>query len=114
MATASQIYNIFVSSVISGLMNTTSKIQSDSDIEEVKTYGFRGQALAALCSLAKLEIWTRKSGEKVGKKVKYDENGDILSSEEILIKQPGTTVLISSLFLTLPVRRQELERTGSS
>ena len=81
MGTVSQIYNTYVSWLISGLMNTTSKILSDSDIEEVKTYGFRGQALAALCSLAKLEIWTRKSGEKVGKKVKFDENGLILSNE---------------------------------
>ena len=42
MATASLIYNQSVRLANSGLMSTTSKIKSDTDIEEVKTYGFRG------------------------------------------------------------------------
>ncbi|CAG0886003.1 unnamed protein product [Darwinula stevensoni] len=82
------------------LKHHTSKLKDFDDLLSVSTYGFRGEALSSLCALAKVTVITRHKDANVGAKLEYDHGG-------ILV---GTTVLLQSIFATLPVRYKELQR----
>ena len=91
---------------ISALKHYTSKLRQFSDLESVETLGFRGEALSALCALCDVEITTRHGSAEYAFKLKYDHNGKI-QSESIIARTIGTTVSLTNLFNTLPVRRKE-------
>lgn len=59
----------------------TSKITSHLDLAKVTTYGFRGEALAAVCAVADLAIMTKTANEEFGYTYTFDHNGNILSSK---------------------------------
>lgn len=107
-----------------GTRYATSKITSVEDILTVKTYGFRGEALASLCVISSLSLTTRVPGEQCAKLLDFDHNGNITtyptsgicdyradrcrtrpSSGEI-----GTFVVIRNLFKELPVRLAEAKK----
>lgn len=59
----------------------TSKISSYSDLEKVNTYGFRGEALGAICAVADLTITTKTSEDSIGYTINYDHDGQVLSTK---------------------------------
>ncbi|XP_061191290.1 mismatch repair endonuclease PMS2-like isoform X2 [Saccostrea echinata] len=91
------------------LKHHTSKLQDFTDLTNVATFGFRGEALSSLCALSSLTITTRHSDASVGTKLEFNHNGKI-KAKSPQPRQRGTTVLLQSLFSTLPVRHKEFQR----
>ncbi|KAG5999408.1 hypothetical protein E4U21_006858 [Claviceps maximensis] len=92
------------------LKHHTSKLSSYSDISSLRTFGFRGEALASLCALSELTITTCIESEvPKGYRLSFDGSGKLVSTA-LSAAQRGTTVSIEALFYKLPVRRRELER----
>lgn len=88
--------------------HATSKIRSSTDLIKVSTMGFRGEALASIASIAKVELVTRTADDKLGTKI-IVEGGDIISKEECGAPQ-GTTITVKELFFNTPVRYKFLKK----
>jgi len=80
--------------------HATSKIRSAGDLEQLSTMGFRGEALAALASISKLEIRTSDGNEACRIVL---EAGDVPRVESIA-RNRGTTIEAKSLFFNTPAR----------
>lgn len=93
--------------LLSTRRHSTSKIFLPEDLEEVRTYGFRGEALASIAAVAQLEIRTRRREEELGFSL-YSEPGKEPSIEPISI-DPGTQVFVKNLFYNTPARRKFLK-----
>ncbi|KAI8090250.1 uncharacterized protein B0P05DRAFT_329885 [Gilbertella persicaria] len=92
------------------LKHYTSKLNSFEDLEKVYTFGFRGEALSSLCSLAQLTVMTAtKEQAPMGMKLEYDQNGNLCSKTPIS-RTVGTTIQLNNLFHSLPVRLSEFKR----
>lgn len=91
------------------LKHCTSKLRDFDDLESLGTLGFRGEALSSLCALADVEITTKHTGADLATRLSYDRGGNIVS-EEVVARQPGTTVSLKKLFAPLPVRRKEFTK----
>ncbi|KAH8350193.1 hypothetical protein KR067_005898, partial [Drosophila pandora] len=87
----------------------TSKIREFVDLLGVETFGFRGEALSSLCALSDMVIQTRHKSTEVGLKVELDHEGKI-KKRTPCARGIGTTVTLSNLFVTLPVRRRDFTR----
>lgn len=94
---------------ISGLKHHTSKLRDFSDIFEVSTFGFRGEALSSLCSLSDVTITTKHINSEHAFKLYFDKNG-LLKKKDICAREPGTTVSVKNIFKNLPVRAKEFQR----
>ncbi len=81
--------------------HATSKLFSFNDLLKISTMGFRGEALASIASISKLDIKT--SEDSVGVHIKT-ENGQVISNEKIS-RTKGTTIDVRSLFYNVPVRK---------
>ena len=94
--------------------HTTSKIASADDLERIGSFGFRGEALPSIASVARVSIVTRPAGERSGTEL-VAEGGNILSVRDAGAPR-GTTVTVSGLFENVPARRKFLksERTELS
>lgn len=92
-----------------GLKHHTSKLRQFSDLTEVGTFGFRGEALSSLCSLSELSIVTRHRSRDHAFKLEFDKNG-FLKTKEACARDTGTTVYVRNLFKSLPVRAKEFQR----
>jgi len=86
--------------------HATSKIASLSDLESVGTMGFRGEALAAIASVAEVSLLTRVDTDPV-------PHGWLLNARsgelEPAARQRGTTVEVRELFFATPARRKFLK-----
>ena len=92
------------------LKHYTSKLTTYDDLENVSTFGFRGEALSSLCALSVLSIITAtKDDAPKGSKLEFEISGK-LKNVSVVAAQKGTTVISENLFNSLPVRRKELER----
>ncbi|KAH9299316.1 hypothetical protein KI387_030998, partial [Taxus chinensis] len=87
----------------------TSKISDFSDLQSLRLFGFRGEALSSLCALGNVTIETRTKYESVGTQLMFDHSGLIISQNNIA-RQIGTTVTVAKLFSPLPVRYKEFHR----
>lgn len=94
--------------------HTTSKIATADDLGRIGSFGFRGEALPSIASVARVSIVTRPEGERIGTELVV-EGGTILSVREAGAPR-GTTVTVSGLFENVPARRKFLksERTEMS
>ncbi|MFZ2223775.1 MAG: DNA mismatch repair endonuclease MutL, partial [Candidatus Deferrimicrobium sp.] len=94
--------------------HTTSKIASADDLERIGSFGFRGEALPSIASVARVSVVTRPGKDQSGTEL-VAEGGTILSIREAGAPQ-GTTVTVSGLFENVPARRKFLksERTEMS
>ncbi|KAI5645502.1 histidine kinase-, DNA gyrase b-, and HSP90-like ATPase domain-containing protein [Phthorimaea operculella] len=91
------------------LKHHTSKLNEYSDLLGVSSYGFRGEALSSLCALASLTITTRHQNSSYATKIEYDHKGYI-SKKTPCSRQVGTTVSLTNLFYSLPVRQKEFHK----
>ncbi|NXI49377.1 PMS1 protein, partial [Chloroceryle aenea] len=83
----------------------TSKISSSEDLERLTTYGFRGEALGAICCISEVLITTKTADDDFSTQYALDSNGHITSKKPSHLGQ-GTTVTVLKLFKNLPVRKQ--------
>nr|XP_021181434.2 mismatch repair endonuclease PMS2 [Helicoverpa armigera] len=89
----------------------TSKLSEYSDLLGVTSFGFRGEALSSLCSLANLTITTRHKDCEYATKLEYDHKGNI-TKQSPCSRQVGTTVTLTNLFSSLPVRQKEFHKNA--
>ncbi|XP_061715334.1 mismatch repair endonuclease PMS2 [Cydia pomonella] len=89
----------------------TSKLNEYSDLLGVSSFGFRGEALNSLCALANLTIVTRHKSSEHATKLEYDHKGNI-AKKTLCSRQVGTTVSLSNLFASLPVRQKEFHKNA--
>ncbi len=80
--------------------HATSKLRALSDLEQLKTMGFRGEALATLAAVSKLTLRTAQNG--IGTEVVSE--GNALLHNGLCARNRGTTVLAQSLFFNTPAR----------
>ncbi|KAG7825029.1 hypothetical protein KL909_001321 [Ogataea angusta] len=90
----------------------TSKLRTFEDVANLRTLGFRGEALSSLCAVATVDITTStKTMQPRAYKLEYDQRGN-LKSKKTASRSCGTTVLISDIFRNLPVRKTDLIKNG--
>lgn len=87
--------------------HATSKIKDPDDIFHITTKGFRGEALASIAAIAKVELKTRRAEAEVGTLVRM-EGSEFIVQEECSMS-PGTVISIKSLFYNVPARRKFLK-----
>ena len=88
--------------------HATSKIRSAADLQEVKSMGFRGEALASIAAIANVELISRTEDQPTGEKV-ITEGGEVLSVEEVACSV-GTAITVRNLFYNTPVRYKFLKK----
>ena len=84
------------------LRHATSKIRKKEDLACIGTLGFRGEALAAISSVSKIDLLTRAQGAENGVRL-HLEAGKVLSEEPVGCPC-GTTILVRELFYNTPAR----------
>lgn len=90
------------------LRHSTSKISSIDDLENIYSLGFRGEALASICMVSKVETLTRTADNIKGIRVLLEE-GEIVNKDWIGCPV-GTSMIIKDLFYNLPVRQKFLKQ----
>jgi len=86
--------------------HATSKITDLSDLEQIRTYGFRGEALSSIASISDLVILSRKEDENMGARLESGVNGVKVTD---YAGSAGTTVIAENLFFTMPARKKFLK-----
>ena len=89
--------------------HATSKIACFEDLERVATLGFRGEALAAIAAVARVEAESASGGEATRVRIEQSE----LLEPEPCARPRGTKITVSSLFHNVPARRQFLKRAST-
>ncbi len=93
------------------LRHATSKVQKQEDLDHIDTLGFRGEALASVAAVAKVEVVTCATGEIEG--TRYVIHG----GEEKLLEDigcaEGTTFVVEDLFYNIPARMKFLKKDVS-
>lgn len=84
--------------------HATSKIITADDLEAIKSFGFRGEALASIASVSTLEIRSRRHDDAHGYKLLSEPMRDIII--EPVQMDHGTQVYVKNLFFNVPVRRK--------
>ena len=88
--------------------HATSKIRTAKDLEVVKSMGFRGEALASIAAIARVELTSKTEDSELGYKIVV-EGGKIIS-KEIVGCPKGTTIIVENLFYNTPVRYKFLKK----
>lgn len=84
--------------------HATSKLRKLEDLSEIKTLGFRGEALASIASVAKVELLTKTEDSSAATRV-IIEGGRIIDVKDAARSQ-GTTISVRDLFFNTPARRK--------
>ena len=84
--------------------HATSKIRQWDDLEQLTTLGFRGEALASIAAVSRIEVQTRFADETVGTRLRA-EHGEILEQSQCSTPL-GLRISISDLFGNVPARRK--------
>ena len=86
--------------------HATSKIATTEDLERISTLGFRGEALASIASVARVELVTQMEGEAEGTRVLIE--GGRMRDVSPAARAAGTTIAARDLFFNVPARRKFL------
>ncbi len=87
--------------------HATSKVSRIEDLENIHTFGFRGEALASIASVSQFELQTRTADAINGTKINVD--GGVFRSVEESGCSPGTHISINNLFHNIPARLKFLK-----
>ncbi len=92
--------------------HATSKIKSAKDIYALNTFGFRGEALASIAAVAKVELRTRTAGAAMGT-MTIVESGVFIEQQQVMCEE-GSQFFVREIFQNIPARRRFLERDSKS
>jgi DNA mismatch repair protein MutL len=87
--------------------HATSKIHSASDLEEIRTLGFRGEALASIAAVSQVELKTRTDSDDLATHIRIEGSETIQKSKSAL--ERGTNITVRNLFYNTPARRNFLK-----
>lgn len=90
------------------LRHATSKVSHQRDLDSIATLGFRGEALASISAVAKVELITLSEDEEIG--TYYVINGGEEETFEDAGCSKGTTLIIRDLFYNIPARQKFLKK----
>lgn len=91
--------------------HATSKISNQEDLDRILTLGFRGEALAAIASVAQVELKTRREEDELGTVVRI-ENGELIEVSKTAC-EVGTSIAVKNLFFSVPARRKFLKSNST-
>jgi DNA mismatch repair protein MutL len=87
--------------------HATSKLQKAEDLFDIRTMGFRGEALASIAAIAHMEIKTRRAEDKIGTRVAVEAS--VVTAQEGCQCPEGTSIIVRHLFYNVPARRKFLK-----
>ena len=87
-------------------LHATSKIRGTDDLYNLKTKGFRGEALASIATISNIETHTRTSKDEVSQFIKME--GGQVTEQKFSTQPKGTSISIKNLFYNVPARRNFL------
>lgn len=87
--------------------HATSKISKAADLYDLHTMGFRGEALASICAIARVELRTMRKDDTIGTCVIIE--GSKVESQEPEVCAPGCNFMVKNLFFNQPARRKFLK-----
>jgi len=90
------------------LRHATSKVKTADDLDKILTLGFRGEALASVAAVAKVEVLTKEQENTYGSSFKIS-GGEVIEHEETGCPD-GTTIIIRDLFYNVPARLKFLKK----
>jgi DNA mismatch repair protein MutL len=91
--------------------HATSKIRSIEDLFEIRTMGFRGEALASIAAVAQVQLKTKRPEDEVGTEVSI-ENSKVISTAPVATPV-GTSISMKNLFFNVPARRNFLKSNSA-
>jgi DNA mismatch repair protein MutL len=91
--------------------HATSKIYTDEDLENIKTLGFRGEALASIASVSRVEAKTILQGETSGSLLRIEDG--VIDEIQGASGNPGTSIAVKHLFHNTPARRKFLRAANT-
>ncbi len=97
--------------ILSLQRHATSKIRTYADIERILTLGFRGEALASIAAVSRLELRTVPAGAIEGTAIFVE--GGVVQKVETTGGNPGTSIAVKNLFYNTPARRKFLRAEGT-
>ncbi|MCF6350576.1 MAG: DNA mismatch repair endonuclease MutL [Flavobacteriaceae bacterium] len=87
--------------------HATSKIKTASDLFNLQTKGFRGEALASIAAIAQVELKTKQEKQEIGTILKIE--GSKISVQDVISTPKGTSISVKNLFFNIPARRNFLK-----
>lgn len=90
--------------------HATSKIRKADDLYCIKTFGFRGEALASIASVARVEMYTKLKDVETGTHLVIE--GGHIKKHEFTASPNGTNIAVKNLFFNIPARRNFLKSTS--
>lgn len=88
--------------------HATSKIRDINDLFAIRTFGFRGEALASIAAIAQVELRSRRQEDELGTRLLIE--GSEIKSQEPVSCGSGTQLLVKNLFYNVPARRNFLKK----
>jgi len=89
---------------------TTSKLSRLEDLEALETLGFRGEALASIAAVSKMELVTKTPDSRTGTRISV-QGGEVISVDDVGATA-GTAIEVRDLFYNVPARRRFMKGAG--
>jgi len=91
--------------------HATSKIKEANDLFAIQTLGFRGEAMASIAAIARVELKTQRVEDEIGTQILIE--GSSVVSQEPVAGNNGTSISIKNLFYNIPARRKFLKSNNT-
>ncbi|MGH2553713.1 MAG: DNA mismatch repair endonuclease MutL [Chitinophagaceae bacterium] len=91
--------------------HATSKIQTIEDLFQIRTMGFRGEALASIAAVSQVELKTKKGEEETGTYIEVENS--VVKKQEPVAAPNGTSIAMKNLFFNVPARRNFLKSNSA-
>ena len=86
--------------------HATSKLEKFSDLNNLHTLGFRGEALASIAKVSGVIMYTKRREDSLGTELVL-EAGEVIKKEDIAVDD-GTGIIVQDLFFNIPARKKDL------
>ncbi len=90
------------------ISHATSKISKKDDLDSIMTLGFRGEALASVAAVSRVEVMTRAENEEIGTRYIIEGSQEVLLDDAGCPK--GTTIIVRDIFYNTPARMKFLKK----
>lgn len=93
------------------LRHATSKLRKEEELSSIKTLGFRGEALAAIAAVSRIEMFTREKGASEGTFISLE--GGTVTEKSPAGCPEGTTIIVRDLFFNTPARLKFMKKDAA-